>query len=51
MRGVHFEEADEITIESESSNIILDGETFYAERGRPIHLRPAQPLAFVKLAA
>jgi hypothetical protein len=51
VRGVHFEEADGITIESESSNIILDGETFYAERGRPIHLRPAQPLAFVKLAA
>ena len=50
-RGVHFEEADEITIEGESSNVILDGETFRAERGRPIHLRPAQPLSFVKLAA
>jgi diacylglycerol kinase family enzyme len=49
--GVHFEEAQGITIESDSSNIILDGETFYAERGRPIHLRPAQPLSFVKLAA
>jgi hypothetical protein len=51
VRGVHFEEADGITIESDSSNIILDGETFHAERGRPIHLRPAQPLSFVKLAA
>jgi len=51
VRGVHFEEAKEITIEGENSNIILDGETFRAERGSPINLRPAQPLAFVKLAA
>lgn len=51
VRGVHFEEAQEITIEGENSNVILDGETFLAERGSPINLRPAQPLAFVKLAA
>jgi hypothetical protein len=51
VRGVHFEEADEITIEGDSSNLILDGETFRAEVGRPINLRPAQPLSFVKLAA
>jgi hypothetical protein len=51
VRGVHFEEANEITIESESSNLILDGETFRAEPGRPVRLRPAQPLSFVKLAA
>ena len=51
VRGVHFEKADGLTIESESSNIILDGETFCAEAGRPIHLYPARPLAFVKLAA
>src|SRR5438067_2112227 len=51
VRGVHFEEADEITIESESSDVILDGETFRAEAGRPINLKPAQPLSFVKLAA
>jgi diacylglycerol kinase-like protein len=51
VRGVHFEEVDGITIESESSNVILDGETFRAESGRPIHLRPALPLSFVKLAA
>jgi len=49
--GVHFEEADEITIEGENSNVILDGETFRAMRGFPINLRPAHPLAFVKLAA
>lgn len=51
MRGIHFEEADEITIEGESSSVILDGETFSAEPGRPIRLKPTQPLSFVRLAA
>jgi diacylglycerol kinase family enzyme len=49
--GVHIKEADEITIEGESSELILDGETFRTESGRPIHFRTAEPLAFVKLAA
>jgi hypothetical protein len=49
--GVHLKEADEITIEGESSELILDGETIRAEAGRPIRLRPAEPLSFVKLAA
>jgi len=51
LRGVHFKQTEEITIESESSHVILDGETFHAEHGRPIKLRPAPPLSFVKLAA
>ena len=51
VRGVHFEEADEITIGGDRSNVILDGETFCAGRGSPINLTPAQPLSFVKLAA
>ncbi len=51
VRGVHFEEAEEITIHSDSSDVILDGETFRATRGRPINLKPAPPLSFVKLAA
>ena len=51
VRGVHFEEADQITIEGDSSRMILDGETFSAETGRPIRLSPAAPLSFVKLAA
>ena len=51
MRGIHFEEVDEVTIHGESSHLILDGETFCAEPGFPIHLGPAQPLSFVKLAA
>jgi hypothetical protein len=49
--GVHIKEADQITIEGESSALILDGETFHTELGRPISLTPAQPLSFVKLAA
>jgi hypothetical protein len=51
MRGVHFEEVDEITIGGEGSHLILDGETFCADAGNPIQLRPAPPLSFVKLAA
>ena len=51
LNGVHYEETDEISIEGEHSSLILDGETFRAEIGRPIMLRPAQPLSFVRLAA
>ncbi len=51
MRGIHFEEVDEITIEGESSNVILDGETFRTGPGSPIHLQPTPPLSFVRLAA
>jgi hypothetical protein len=51
VEGVHFKEADEITIEGESSELILDGEMIRAEAGQPIRLRTAQPLSFVKLAA
>jgi hypothetical protein len=51
VHGVHFERADEITIHGDNSNVILDGETFRAERGFPINLKPAQPLSFVRLAA
>ena len=49
--GVHVEEADEIAIEGDESQVILDGETFRAGRGKPILLRPAQPLSFVRIAA
>jgi hypothetical protein len=49
--GVHVEEADEISIEGDSSQVILDGETFSAEIGMPIFLRRAAPLSFVRLAA
>ena len=51
VRGVRFEEANEITIHGDNSNVILDGETFRAVPGSPINLKPAQPLSFVKLAA
>jgi len=51
LRGVHFEQAEEISIEGDNSSVILDGETFRAEIGHPILLKPAQPLSFVRLAA
>jgi hypothetical protein len=51
LKGVHIEEADEISIEGEASDVILDGETFRAEIGRPILLSPASPLSFVRIAA
>jgi len=51
MAGIHVEEADEISIEGDSSQVILDGETFSAEIGHPIYLRRASPLSFVRLAA
>ena len=51
MDGVHVEEADEIAIEGEASQVILDGETFRSGPGKPIFLRPAQPLSFVRIAA
>lgn len=49
--GVHLQGSDEISIEGEASDVILDGETFRAEIGRPILLRPTSPLSFVRLAA
>lgn len=49
--GVHVEEADEISIEGDKSSVILDGETFQASIGSPIHLSRAAPLSFVRLAA
>ena len=51
LAGVHVEEADEIAIEGEASQVILDGETFRAGVGKPILLKPAQPLSFVRNAA
>ena len=51
LAGVHVEEADEISIEGEGSDVILDGETFRAAIGKPILLRSALPLSFVRLAA
>ncbi|WP_309611903.1 acylglycerol kinase family protein [Sphingomonas sp.] len=49
--GVHLEGSDEISIEGDASDVILDGETFRAEIGSPITLRPTLPLSFVRLAA
>jgi len=49
--GVHLEQGDLIRIESDRSSVILDGEEFHAERGRPIVLRSTPPVPFLRLAA
>jgi len=49
--GVHVQRSQEIRIESEDSNVILDGELFQARRGRPIVLRSTAPMRFLRLAA
>lgn len=49
--GVHVESGDEIRIEGKNSSVILDGELFEAEMGRPIILTPTAPVSFLKFAA
>ncbi|HEX8366319.1 MAG TPA: diacylglycerol kinase family protein [Allosphingosinicella sp.] len=49
--GVHLKRGDEIRIEGDRSSLILDGELFEADRGRPIVLRPTAPVPFLRLAA
>ncbi|MGH6649932.1 MAG: diacylglycerol/lipid kinase family protein [Sphingopyxis sp.] len=51
LEGVHFQQGDEIRIEGERSNVILDGEIFVANSGRPIVLTSTQPVPFLRLAA
>lgn len=51
LEGVHVEHGDVIRIESERSSVILDGEEFRAEAGRPIVLRSTPPVQFLRLAA
>jgi hypothetical protein len=49
--GVHLERGDEIRIEGDHSNVILDGEMFEANEGRPIILKTTAPMPFLRLAA
>lgn len=51
MTGVHMESGDEIRIEGRNSSVILDGELFEAEWGRPIVLTPTAPVSFLRFAA
>ena len=51
LAGVHLQRGDEIRIEGERSSVILDGELFQAEKGRPIVLTPTPPMPFLRLAA
>ena len=51
LEGVHLQRGDEIHIEGDHSSVILDGELFEAQTGRPIVLRPTPPVPFLRLAA
>lgn len=51
LTGVHLERGDLIRIESERSSVILDGEEFTAQTGRPIVLRSTLPMPFLSLTA
>jgi diacylglycerol kinase family enzyme len=51
LAGVHLERSDEIHIESEQSNVILDGEIFTARLNRPIVLKTTAPVPFLRVAA
>lgn len=49
--GVLVEQTDRIEISGEASEVILDGESFRAEEGSSLLLKPANPIRFVRLAA
>jgi hypothetical protein len=51
LSGVYLKSGDEIRIEGDHSSVILDGELFEANRGRPIILTSTAPLPFLRLAA
>ena len=51
MDGVHFGRGDEIRIEGDRSSVILDGEIFQADAGKPIILKTTAPVPFLRLAA
>jgi hypothetical protein len=51
MEGIHLEHGDTIRIEGENSSVILDGEIFQADEGRPIVLKSTPPVPFLRLAA
>ena len=50
-KGVHLERGDTIRIEGDGSNVLMDGELFRAQEGKPIVLKSTKPVSFLKLAA
>jgi hypothetical protein len=49
--GVHIQQGDVIRIDSVKSSVVLDGEVFEANSGRPIVLRSTPPVPFLRLVA
>jgi len=50
-KGIHWEQGDTIRIEGKNSNVLMDGELFQAQDGKPIVLKSTKPVSFLKLAA
>ena len=50
LAGVHLERGEEIRIEGDQSSVLMDGELFEPQGGRPIVLRPTPPVPFLTLA-
>ncbi|MBA3895899.1 MAG: diacylglycerol kinase [Sphingomonadaceae bacterium] len=51
LTGVHVEQGDIIRIDSDRSQVILDGEIYSTAPGQPITLRSTRPMHFLRLAA
>lgn len=49
--GLHLERDDVIHIEGDRSCVVLDGELFEANDGKPITLRTTAPMPFLRIAA
>ncbi|MEH6756426.1 MAG: diacylglycerol kinase family protein [Parasphingorhabdus sp.] len=50
-KGIHLEQGDMIRIEGKNSNVVMDGELFFAQEGQPIVLKSTKPVSFLRLAA
>lgn len=50
-KGIYLAQGDTIRIEGKNSNVVMDGELFLAEEGRPIVLKSTKPVSFLRLAA
>lgn len=50
-KGIYLEHGDMIRIEGKNSNVVMDGELFHAQEGRPIVLKSTKPVSFLRLAA
>lgn len=50
LNGVYMDQGDHIQIDGEKSSVILDGEIFCAQDGRPVILRSTRPIPFLRIS-